>query len=267
MSGYFCHACGGTDEAGPTQLSSDTVACRMCGSELVELLTSAQQATEAREFHEPPQLRPAPAPAFSPQPPQNPVLFHADSGASRVTVVRSQNPGGSQTTQIVVDYPVVMVSAGGPPQPAGPLGLLELVQREVAAARQQSPHLFGAFPSPGISGATIVVGGGDGNLNDIIHRLLMQHEPNAQPTPQYVIDGLVAVLPLPGQENSSVGAGGECVVCQDELFGESSAAVGGQHASEAVVELPACRHRFHRRCITPWLQRAQTCPYCRQSVV
>merc|ERR1719162_1385830 len=44
---------------------------------------------------------------------------------------------------------------------------------------------------------------------------------------------------------------GQCVVCQE-----------GFKSGDEVVGLP-CKHRFHRSCLVPWLERHNTCPTCR----
>lgn len=43
-----------------------------------------------------------------------------------------------------------------------------------------------------------------------------------------------------------------CVICTDS-FGEG----------QTVVRLPSCGHVFHDECATKWLERHNTCPYCR----
>ncbi|KAF7048039.1 hypothetical protein CFC21_056856 [Triticum aestivum] len=44
----------------------------------------------------------------------------------------------------------------------------------------------------------------------------------------------------------------ECCICLSYLVEDQDA-----------VRLPGCSHAFHRSCLTPWLQRAKTCPMCR----
>ena len=45
----------------------------------------------------------------------------------------------------------------------------------------------------------------------------------------------------------------ECSVCLENL-------------NENVCKLPACNHRFHRKCIAKWLVDKDTCPMCRTIV-
>ncbi|XBI95714.1 hypothetical protein VPH35_032120 [Triticum aestivum] len=47
----------------------------------------------------------------------------------------------------------------------------------------------------------------------------------------------------------------DCAICLDGLEGEPA------------VELPACRHSFHRRCISTWFSKKTTCPMCREDVI
>ncbi|EXB58572.1 E3 ubiquitin-protein ligase RING1-like protein [Morus notabilis] len=59
---------------------------------------------------------------------------------------------------------------------------------------------------------------------------------------------VAAVVALP-----SVGGGGgeECVICREEM-----------REGRDVCGLP-CQHKFHWRCVLPWLRRRNTCPCCR----
>ncbi|KAJ4808010.1 RING-H2 finger protein ATL1P [Rhynchospora pubera] len=47
----------------------------------------------------------------------------------------------------------------------------------------------------------------------------------------------------------------DCVVCLCQM-----------QQGEKVVQLPFCRHLFHKTCIHPWLARNLTCPICRSSM-
>lgn len=44
---------------------------------------------------------------------------------------------------------------------------------------------------------------------------------------------------------------GHCVVCQEKF-----------QCGDNVTGLP-CEHRFHRKCVVPWLESHNTCPICR----
>jgi hypothetical protein len=46
----------------------------------------------------------------------------------------------------------------------------------------------------------------------------------------------------------------ECSICVEGL------------EREFAVELPGCKHAFHRRCISNWFFKAPTCPMCREDV-
>lgn len=50
----------------------------------------------------------------------------------------------------------------------------------------------------------------------------------------------------------------DCTICLERLADEA-----GQ---EILVELPACKHTFHERCIGDWVARRDTCPTCRVKV-
>jgi hypothetical protein len=38
------------------------------------------------------------------------------------------------------------------------------------------------------------------------------------------------------------------------------------HKGERLAKLPACRHLFHRKCVTRWLEQSEECPKCRAVV-
>ncbi|PWZ31215.1 RING-H2 finger protein ATL14 [Zea mays] len=66
----------------------------------------------------------------------------------------------------------------------------------------------------------------------------------------------VQMLMMTCKESGAVGGDveAECSVCLVAL-----------RESEA-VELPACAHAFHRRCISEWFSHKSTCPLCRDDV-
>ena len=47
----------------------------------------------------------------------------------------------------------------------------------------------------------------------------------------------------------------ECSICLEAL----------QHG-ERILELPSCKHVFHKRCLTPWMKQRGSCPSCRAPV-
>lgn len=46
----------------------------------------------------------------------------------------------------------------------------------------------------------------------------------------------------------------ECTICLDHF-----------HAGDALVHLP-CAHRYHPRCLVPWLEKNAHCPCCRMEI-
>lgn len=52
------------------------------------------------------------------------------------------------------------------------------------------------------------------------------------------------------------GETGECVVCQEDL-----------KDGERIRLLKNCNHKFHMKCIDPWLLRKSECPLCRKSII
>lgn len=61
----------------------------------------------------------------------------------------------------------------------------------------------------------------------------------------------VNVKPIGGE---STGVGG-CVVCRENFI-----------VGDTVLRLPFCAHSFHERCALSWLERHNTCPYCRREL-
>ncbi len=55
-----------------------------------------------------------------------------------------------------------------------------------------------------------------------------------------------------------------CIICREEM--EAVAPIPGQIQPHAAKILP-CGHIFHFRCLRSWLERQQTCPTCRRSVL
>ena len=54
-----------------------------------------------------------------------------------------------------------------------------------------------------------------------------------------------------------------CVVCREDM---KPATLIGSNRTEMGKRLP-CGHRFHLRCLKSWLEKQQTCPICRRSVM
>lgn len=52
-----------------------------------------------------------------------------------------------------------------------------------------------------------------------------------------------------GEENFS------CVVCQERF-----------KVGDVVITLPDCRHTFHENCVMTWLEKHNTCPFCRKEL-
>jgi len=52
------------------------------------------------------------------------------------------------------------------------------------------------------------------------------------------------------------GETGECVVCQEDL-----------KDGERIRLLKNCNHKFHMKCIDPWLLNKSECPLCRKSII
>lgn len=87
-----------------------------------------------------------------------------------------------------------------------------------------------------------------GSLDQIITRIMNQTgNQGPPPTSKKVIEKL-PVYKLEKDLNDS------CPVCKDEL-----------KKGEEAMKLP-CNHEFHKECLMPWLERANTCPICRKEL-
>eukprot|EP00494_Astrolonche_serrata_P026549 UN26811 len=63
---------------------------------------------------------------------------------------------------------------------------------------------------------------------------------------------VIESLPLIEMTKKLLKDGKECAVCQE----------GFEVAEKGVTQI-ACKHYFHKKCITPWLETNNTCPLCR----
>lgn len=78
-----------------------------------------------------------------------------------------------------------------------------------------------------------------------IARALSEEENSSRPTEAEVIET------LPQVKMTRTKCDGQCVVCQENFV-----------PGDDVTSLP-CKHRFHRACVVPWLEKHHTCPTCR----
>jgi len=89
---------------------------------------------------------------------------------------------------------------------------------------------------------------GMGSYEDILDRLMQQHQPRGTPP---VSTSILERLPEISISQIDVDQKVECAVCKD-LFA----------LNDKATKLP-CDHRYHADCITPWLSQHNTCPVCR----
>jgi E3 ubiquitin-protein ligase RNF115/126 len=127
--------------------------------------------------------------------------------------------------------------------------LSNLLQQEIALAQRAAAYSNAAFFVPG----------SDGNIRDLMHRLLMQHQPNAVPTPMEVVRSLNSSSN--GLTATNVASEEPCAICLESMKEDA-----GEDRLLCLRQLP-CSHWFHDTCILPWLEQSQTCPTCRGNVV
>ncbi len=56
----------------------------------------------------------------------------------------------------------------------------------------------------------------------------------------------------------------ECVICYGSLK-HFAVDKNGKIVAD-VVQLPKCKHVYHRSCMIPWLVKKGNCPYCRKGI-
>lgn len=58
----------------------------------------------------------------------------------------------------------------------------------------------------------------------------------------------------------------KCTVCLESLIikDQVNKKLNDKNISN-IIKLNKCNHKFHRDCITPWLEHNFTCPICRMS--
>jgi len=91
---------------------------------------------------------------------------------------------------------------------------------------------------------------GDSNsFEDIINQLFLNYHPNSPPPAS---EKAVNACPIISFDESHTKD--ECCICK-EFF----------RIQDFGMELP-CKHLYHKDCITPWLQKNNTCPLCRHQL-
>lgn len=55
-----------------------------------------------------------------------------------------------------------------------------------------------------------------------------------------------------------------CIVCLVDLP-ESSSDIAAGEVFDQIARLVPCNHAMHNSCLAPWVERANSCPICRQS--
>ncbi|KAJ8905865.1 hypothetical protein NDN08_002370 [Rhodosorus marinus] len=238
---YVCYACN--DRNARTRESEGELVCESCGMEgFIEKVETRSALDEARRFvrHEDAEPREADggnsaATARAP-PPNIPQFSLAVFGGSGV-------PGTSNVDVNLGE------NAGGPVQLRQRLftSLIDGLQIE-----NQRGGGFAADFGMMLDGLTRMSGDyviGEGGLNAVIQHLT-ENDPNQYGNPPAAKDAVNALPKLKVTE-SILGSEDGCAVCKDAF-----------ELDQECVQMP-CSHIFCESCISPWLERHNTCPVCR----
>ncbi|KAH7888359.1 hypothetical protein F5I97DRAFT_1803889 [Phlebopus sp. FC_14] len=76
------------------------------------------------------------------------------------------------------------------------------------------------------------------------------------------------------EQEMSVMTDRTCIICREEMYVQGSSTAGATSDAQAPLDGPnttpkklPCGHIFHFHCLRSWLERQQSCPTCRQSVL
>lgn len=192
-----------------------------------------------------------PVPPASPPPPATTTAATAGSGMPDLTA------GASRYNRIVDLLSAIGGIGTGAPAPTGPLPVpTTLPQQTPMQTRLQNIQTIMSYlGGPGVGGATTTLGGGFGGIMgglggmmprgfaEPVRVTLTEEEFNA--LPEFIYKDVKDSAP-------SV----SCAICMCDYDDD-----------ETVLQLPTCKHLFHKDCIGKWLKESSTkCPVCKESV-
>ena len=92
----------------------------------------------------------------------------------------------------------------------------------------------------------------DNNYEEFINEAMnTQNETFDNPTDEYTMEHLKRVT----YDGSNYNESTTCPICKDRF-----------EDCENCIELPNCKHLYHKECILPWLTSNNSCPVCRDIV-
>lgn len=83
---------------------------------------------------------------------------------------------------------------------------------------------------------------------------LMGYQPQREPVPAAVVRALTSVVFTEEMVRRALDEKETCPICFDEYKTGDEALVLG------------CHHRAHSRCLLPWFDQKNTCPFCRAKI-
>lgn len=273
----FCHDCRTIsiqqDRSAIPRSPDGQYLCPRCHSELVEFVETDEQAAELMSF----QRQSNPPPTHSPQQlylsnhqavPFSlfpPPLIANPAGQHHAAIIVHQGPHVTRMVQTIQtttfpDGRTIVNSSGPISTLTTSLGSDSNRAPSLADLLRQEINLVQRASMGAANHEHFFVNEDPNAMRTLMHRILMQHEPHAQPTPPQVISSLVSRQgPLTAEERAQMNDE-PCVICHEEMWTNSD------EARMCLLQLP-CGHWYHDGCIRPWLEMSTTCPSCRRSLL
>ena len=92
--------------------------------------------------------------------------------------------------------------------------------------------------------------------DDILEKMMLVKNNNGGSVAEMTFSELIDQIRTVDSNSGSDKTNDECAICMEEM-----------DCSDHLKIMNPCRHLFHRRCISAWLQSSRTCPCCRVEIV
>lgn len=78
-----------------------------------------------------------------------------------------------------------------------------------------------------------------------------------------IVEQDLCIVCLDNLEKPDIARQGPCIEAEDPKSHESRIN-GSVHANSMIAYLVPCEHHLHDACLKPWVEKANSCPVCRQ---